>query len=136
MPRPKRHPEEPALAVAFGRVIREERRRAGMMAYQLAEKLGVSAQAVTAWERGNTIPVMPHLMVLCRMLDIRMSALVARAEAFLSFETIKPGDDKDEAFEMFGRGATVRAVADALVEEISVVGAWHAEWLSQQRIAQ
>ena len=48
---------------------------------------------------------------------------------------VRKGDDKREAFDLFDQGATVRAVAQQMEESVSVVGAWHSEWLMQRAAA-
>ncbi len=50
-------------------------------------------------------------------------------------EPVRAGNDKAEAFDLFSRGASVRAVAAELDESLSVVGAWHTEWRSQEDAA-
>ena len=39
--------------------IREQRKQAGLSQEQLAEKLNVSRQAITKWERTKVFPMLP-----------------------------------------------------------------------------
>ena len=46
----------------------------------LAQKLGVSFQAVSGWERGESIPDIPHLQLLSRELDVSIDRLLSQDE--------------------------------------------------------
>lgn len=59
----------------IGSRITEERKRLGMTQEQLAEKLGVSAQAVSKWENGWNLPDIGNLNALSSLLGISLSTL-------------------------------------------------------------
>lgn len=55
--------------------IRAARRAKDMTQEQLAERLGVSFQAVSTWEQGRFVPDAEHLPALAKVLDISLDAL-------------------------------------------------------------
>ena len=56
--------------------LRELRKRNGLSQEELAEKLGVSRQAVSKWENGSGYPELDKLMVLCDLFHCTMDALL------------------------------------------------------------
>ena len=50
--------------VMIGRNIAEARKRAGLSQEKLAEKIGVTAQAVSKWENGHNTPDLDNLFLL------------------------------------------------------------------------
>lgn len=50
--------------VMIGRKIAEARKRAGLSQEELAEKIGVTAQAVSKWENGRNMPDLDNLFLL------------------------------------------------------------------------
>lgn len=56
--------------------IREARIAKNMTQMNLADAMGVSYQAVSNWERGNSMPDISKLEDLCRTLDITISELL------------------------------------------------------------
>ena len=65
----------------------ELRRASGMSQEELAEKLGVSRQAVSKWENGSTQPELAKLIELSRLYGVSVDAL-------LSLEHAKPEDER------------------------------------------
>ena len=47
---------------------------------QLAEKLGVSRQAISRWEAGETTPDMANLLGLCDVFDVSADFLIREGE--------------------------------------------------------
>ena len=56
--------------------IKSARTRKNMTQMNLADEMGVSYQAVSNWERGNSMPDISKLPELCRVLDISFEELV------------------------------------------------------------
>ncbi|MCR5754157.1 MAG: helix-turn-helix domain-containing protein [Acetatifactor sp.] len=56
--------------------IRVARTKKNMTQMNLADEMGVSYQAVSNWERGNSMPDISKLPELCKILDIRFEELV------------------------------------------------------------
>lgn len=57
------------------------RRRAGLSQDQLAERLGVSRQAVSRWENGSATPGLEKLQGMCRCFGVTMDQLTGAGEA-------------------------------------------------------
>ncbi len=56
--------------------IRDARIRKNMTQSNLADELGVSCQAVSNWERGNSLPDISKYEDLCRILDVNLEYLL------------------------------------------------------------
>lgn len=59
----------------IGRFISLSRRSKALTQEQLAEKLGVSINAVSKWERGLNLPDVSLMKELCNILDITLNEL-------------------------------------------------------------
>ncbi len=59
----------------LGTRISDYRKKSGLTQVQLAEKLGVSFQAVSSWERDEYMPDSKHLNALAEIFDISLSNL-------------------------------------------------------------
>ena len=77
----------------------ELRRASGMSQEELAEKLGVSRQAVSKWESGATQPELPKLIELSKIYQVSVDAL-------LSLEHAKEQQDRSPAAEGASRDTT------------------------------
>ena len=65
----------------IGERIRAARKRQDNMSQEkLAEKLGLSVQAVSSWETGKCVPDAEHLPALAKELDLSLDALFAETE--------------------------------------------------------
>jgi len=62
---------------AVGRQILILRKRNGFTQEELAEKLGISAQAVSKWENGHTLPETAILPSLARLLNCSIDAILS-----------------------------------------------------------
>lgn len=60
----------------IGQLIYEKRKASGMTQKQLAEKLSVSEQAVSKWERGAGCPDISSLQQICTVLGIPVEQLL------------------------------------------------------------
>ena len=65
------------MSLSLGAIIRTARDRAGLSQAQLADKLGITSQAVSQWERGETVPDSRNLLALMRELDIPKAELIS-----------------------------------------------------------
>ena len=82
----------------------ELRRASGMSQEELAEKLGVSRQAVSKWESGATQPELPKLIELSKIYQVSVDAL-------LSLEHAKEQQDSSPAAESAAQDAAERSPA-------------------------
>ncbi len=81
----------------IGKIILEQRKRSGWTQEELAEKLDVSATAVSKWERGVSIP---ELGIVCQLADcfhISVDELLGRKNCLL----IEEEKYNDEAMKQF-----------------------------------
>ena len=86
--------------------ITEERKRNGWSQEELAEKLGVSRQAVSKWESAGSVPDLQRVIQLAELFGVETNYLLTEDEEFVA-----------QASEEYGtRG---RRQAEALVAELS-----------------
>ncbi len=64
----------------FGSYITDQRLRTGLTQRQVAEKLSVSHQAISNWERGDTFPTVDLLMQIAKLYKVKLDALIGSAE--------------------------------------------------------
>lgn len=70
------------------------RKKYGLTQEQIAERLGVSRQAVAKWERGDTLPDIDNIIALADLYEVTIDSLVR------NMTTI--GDITNEKKHMFG----------------------------------
>ncbi len=97
--------------MTFAEKLKSIRKQAGMSQEQLAEKLGVSRQAVTKWETDAGIPDMENIMAISALFDISIDELlsnerVAKKPAEYLYESITEYDiDEPKRYDMKFGGA-------------------------------
>lgn len=97
--------------MAFGEKLKSLRRQAGMSQEQLAEKLGVSRQAVTKWETDGGIPDIENIMAISALFDISIDELFShergtKRPAEYLFESVTEYDiDEPKRYDMKFGGA-------------------------------
>lgn len=64
----------------IAKVIKQARINKNMTQMNLADEMGVSYQAVSNWERGNSMPDISKLEDLCRVLDLTVNQLLGMEE--------------------------------------------------------
>lgn len=78
--------------------IRDARIRRNMTQSNLADELGVSYQAVSNWERGNSLPDISKYEDLCRILDLKLEDLLgggSNADAVSKFMDHRKDENAD-----------------------------------------
>ncbi len=70
----------PATRRPLGQVIKEHRTRCGMTQEFVADRLGVSRQAVSKWEAGSSDPSTGNLLALARLFDISAEEMLSDVE--------------------------------------------------------
>ena len=63
----------------FGQKLKEIRKNEGLSQEQLAEKIGVSRQAITKWETGRGLPDIENMMILAEIFKTTLDELVSQA---------------------------------------------------------
>lgn len=94
---------------AFGAELRRERDQHDLTQEQLANRLGVSGQAVGTWERGEAQPQRHHVFLAEEALGLS----AGRLSRILGFEP--PGSPPDVEAAIRGDAALDRAGKDALI---------------------
>lgn len=75
--------------VKIAKIIKETRIARNMTQMNLADAMGVSYQAVSNWERGNSLPDISKLEDLCNALDISVSELLGmESKAAMAVEKV------------------------------------------------
>ncbi len=68
---------------AVGNRIKELRYNKGIKVRDIVESLGVSENSVMKWQRGDCLPSMDNLYLLCKMLGTSMEYLIAGENGFI-----------------------------------------------------
>ena len=114
--------------MTFAENLKMLRRQAGMSQEQLAEKLGVSRQAVTKWETGAGIPDIENIMAISALFDISIDDLLSNekgskrvSEPEYLYESITEYDiDESKHYDMKFGGAKRLVLAGYEGEKIRV----------------
>lgn len=97
--------------MTFAEKLKNIRKQAGMSQEQLAEKLGVSRQAVTKWETDAGIPDIENIMAISALFDISIDELLSNEKGTKKpteylFESVTEYDiDEQKRFDMKFGGA-------------------------------
>ena len=91
----------------IGEKIRDLRKIKNLTQEELAEKLGVSAQAVSKWETGVSAPDISLILPLC-------NALGTGADALLGGNRKKDLEEQFQKAIRYGEEATLRVAEEAL----------------------
>lgn len=71
---------------AVGNQIAVLRRQKGLTQSELGERLGVTFQAVSKWERGETLPDTPILLELAEILETTVDCILTGGRKVLSYK--------------------------------------------------
>lgn len=83
------------MSIQLGTKLADLRKRNGYSQEALAEKMGVSRQAVSKWERGESTPDTDTLIELARLYSVSLDTLVGNEQA--EDPTTKTPDKKEKA---------------------------------------
>ena len=78
--RADKSPETVAARRSLGEVLRDHRERCKMTQELVAEKLGVSRQAVSSWEQGKTEPSTTNLVKLAHLYGVDPADLLREVD--------------------------------------------------------
>lgn len=84
------------MSIQLGTKLAELRKRNGYSQEALAEKMGVSRQAVSKWERGESTPDTDTLIELARLYSVSLDTLVGNEQNEEKKETEKAPKEKKE----------------------------------------
>ena len=73
--------EQAAIKKSLGEALRENRLRCQMTQEFVAERLGVSRQAVSKWENGTSDPSTSNLLALAKLYGVSAEELLRAVEA-------------------------------------------------------
>lgn len=112
--------------MTFAEKLRSIRKQAGMSQEKLAEKLGVSRQAITKWETDAGIPDIENLMAISSLFDISIDELLSNRKeikqpADFLFESVTEYDiDEPKRYDMKLGGAKLLVLSGYEGEKIRV----------------
>jgi transcriptional regulator with XRE-family HTH domain len=78
-----------------GRRISNCRQKKNMTQLELADKLNISYQAVSSWERGQTMPDISNLPKLANILEVSVDYILCNSEQAQIIDKINNGDISD-----------------------------------------
>ena len=78
--RPRKDPESVAVRRSLAEVLKSHRERCKMTQEFVAEKIGVSRQAVSKWESGASEPSTTNLMKVARLYGVDPAELLREVE--------------------------------------------------------
>ena len=87
--------------MTFGEKLQSLRQRAGMSQDQLAERLEVSRQAVSRWERDETMPETDKVVALADIFGVTTDYLLRPQPESSETETEKPSREQKDRVERF-----------------------------------
>lgn len=102
-----------------GKKIREARIAKNMTQMALADEMNVSYQAVSNWERGNTLPDITKLPDLCAILDLDYDELLGDSKGGRAAAKILENKGNEVSLEDLGEAAPLLP-ADTLEENITI----------------
>lgn len=91
----------------IGKKIKTARSEKNMTQMDLADAMGISYQAVSNWERGNSMPDISKIPELCQILDISMDDLMGNEATTDTVKKIISDDNADISLEELAEVAPI-----------------------------
>lgn len=91
----------------IGKKIKTARTEKNMTQMDLADAMGISFQAVSNWERGNSMPDIAKLPELCQILDLSMDDLLGNDATTNTVKKIISDDDAKISLEELAQVAPI-----------------------------
>jgi transcriptional regulator with XRE-family HTH domain len=87
----------------IGKKIQEHREKNGLSQEMLAEKVGVSRQAVSKWELGQALPEVDKIVIMSGLFGVTTDELLIKKDGIcqscaMPFEYGKPGTNSDGTY--------------------------------------
>ncbi len=101
--------------MTLGEKITELRKNKNLSQIQLAEQLGVSRQAISKWESGNTMPGIDSIIEISNFFDVTIDSLLKDEDDF----TLNKTSDTCTENESITQKKTVPVWAAALIALVS-----------------
>lgn len=128
------------MSLQLGTRLADLRKRNGFSQEALAEKMGVSRQAISKWERGESAPDTDTLIELAALYSVSLDALVGNKSADEETDAVKDKTKKKKPTEKGNAlypGLSTKLlklpfplIIVALYVPLSIVsGLWHPMWL-------
>ena len=102
------------MNTTLGKRIAALRREKGLTQDELAEKLGVSPQAVSKWENDQTCPDISILPLLAKILGVSVDALLTGEAQQVPAVRMLPEDERKDIKDMFLRIVLTSADGDSV----------------------
>lgn len=107
----------------YGEKIRKLRKLQGMSQETLAERIGVTRQTISLWERNAVEPDMVNLMALCEALNIPLQKLLEVEIAIASEKNLKTSNTQPiKKKRIFVLGAVLGMLIMGMIVATVVVG--------------
>lgn len=103
------------MLMTLGEKITELRKNKNLSQIQLAEQLGVSRQAISKWESGNTMPGIDSIIEISNFFDVTIDSLLKDEDDF----TLNKTSDTCTENESITQKKTVPVWAAALIALVS-----------------
>ncbi|MDR0917073.1 MAG: helix-turn-helix domain-containing protein [Oscillospiraceae bacterium] len=110
------------------------RKEHGYSQETLAEKLGISRQAVSKWERAESAPDVDNLILLARLYGVTLDTLLSGDGELPEAEVYERGTDDEVSPSVKRLRRALDAAFPLLIAAIFLIGgvvfhAWHPNWL-------
>lgn len=79
-------------AVATGAQIKMLRKKSGFTVEQLCDIFYISPQAIYKWQKGDALPTLDNMLVLCDLFNVKVEDIVVRegSDVFVFDNNINP----------------------------------------------
>ena len=97
------------------------RKSQGLSQEELADRIGVSRQAVSRWELGSTMPDAPNLVKLADLFEVTTDYLLGQSEEREPGAKSRGVSDEEIKFALFGGDGEI---TDAMYDEVKQFAAF------------
>ena len=124
------------MTIEIANKLVELRKNSGLSQEELAEKLGLSRQAISKWERAESSPDTDNLIALAKLYNISLDELLLNKETSSELNETKELEETDERNSSikinfvweFGKIVPIIAIVVYLLLGL-LWGLWHPGWI-------